>query len=392
MRKITLNLGALALASSVAVSSLWSQQWSQSSLVKVNGVVTGFSGLKTDNVVDGAVVLPSLSAEDLFQFQVDQFMGPPEKMSVAGFFSAEVPSNFHFPKQSEKYGFFPVSFGKEHFSIYAAKGSKNELIAAWFQLPWDKMLDMDSNKAPPTDMLPLLKFKKFGLAEEQDWSTASNVSLKLDRGAGTSVSYSWERSALQGKDMDALFLFQGTKTNRWAFANLLGKPAMSGIIAGISGLEENFKMLFMRTHVIEQDVTAAEGWIRSATASERVLVQSLPPSLEATLVSPETVTWAPIEAPGWISFVIAANAPQPSIFRLDGIFGGAFARTAEQKQIWLDPRTGTTQTGLNENTLKDVSVMMAFIGTSEDVAMPEAGADNSAFISAASEIRMKKLK
>ena len=65
---------------------------------------------------------------------------------------------------------------------------------------------------------------------------------------------------------------------------------------------------------------------------------------------------------------------------------------AEQKQIWLDPRLGTTQTGLNENTLKDVSVMLAFIGTKEEVAMPEQGADNSAFINAVSEIRMKKLK
>ncbi len=385
-------MGTLALVSSLTLSSLWSQEWSQESLVKVNGVVTGFSGLRIDNIVDGAVVLPSLSAEDLFQFQVDQFMGPPEKMSVAGIFSAEVPSNFHFPKQSEKYGFFPVSFGKDHFSIYAAKGSKNELIAAWFQLPWDKMLDMDSNKAPPTDMLPLLKFKKFAVTEERDWSVASNISLNLDRGAGSSVSYSWERSALQGKDMDALFLFQGTKTDRWAFANLLGKPAASGTIAGISGLEEKFKMLFMRTHVTDQDVTAAEGWIRVAQSSERVMVQSLPPALEATLVNAETLTWAPIEAPGWISFVIAANPPKPSIFRIDGIFGGAFAKTAEQKQIWLDPRAGTTQTGLNQNTLKDVSVMLAFIGTNEEVAMPEAGANNSAFINAASEIRMKKLK
>jgi hypothetical protein len=192
--------------------------------------------------------------------------------------------------------------------------------------------------------------------------------------------------------MDALFLFQGTKTDRWAFANLLGKPAASGTIAGISGLEEKFKMLFMRTHVTDQDVTAAEGWIRVAQSSERVMVQSLPPALEATLVNAETLTWAPIEAPGWISFVIAANPPKPSIFRIDGIFGGAFAKTAEQKQIWLDPRAGTTQTGLNQNTLKDVSVMLAFIGTNEEVAMPEAGANNSAFINAASEIRMKKLK
>ena len=291
MKKMTLKFGVLAMVSSVALSSLWSQEWSQESLVKVKGVVTGFSGLKIDNIVDGAVVLPSLSAEDLFQFQVDQFMGPPEKMSVAGIFSAEVPSNFHFPKQSEKYGFFPVSFGKDHFSIYAAKGFKNELIAAWFQLPWDKMLDMDSNKAPPTDMLPLLKFKKFAVTEERDWSEASNISLNLDRGSGAAVSYSWERSALQGKDMDALFLFQGTKTERWAFANLLGKPATSGTIAGISGLEEKYKMLFMRTHVTEQDVTAAEGWIRSAQSSEKVMVQSLPPALEATLVSPETVSW-----------------------------------------------------------------------------------------------------
>jgi hypothetical protein len=148
----------------------------------------------------------------------------------------------------------------------------------------------------------------------------------------------------------------------------------------------------MRTHVEGQDVTAAEGWIRSAQSSERVVVQSLPPSLQATLVSPETITWTPVDAPGWISFVIAANPPKPSIFRIDGIFGGVFARTAEQKQIWLDPRAGTTQTGLNEHTLKDVSVMLAFIGTNEEVSMPEAGADNSAFIGAASEIRMKKLK
>lgn len=212
----------------VLCSALLCVQLKAIGLVEVKGVVSGISTVVQDNLVDGAVVLPSFSAEDLFQFQIDQFMGPSEEMTVGGIFKANVPSNFFFPKQKEKQGFFPVSFGKEHFSIFAMPGDKKELVAVWFQLPFDKLVAMKDG--PSTAMLPLLKIKKHGFIAEKDWAAVPSINIAVDKALGTKLKYSWNRSALVGNDMDSLFLFQETNTARWVFVNLKGNAAASGEI------------------------------------------------------------------------------------------------------------------------------------------------------------------
>jgi hypothetical protein len=362
-------------------------------LVKVNGTVSGFTGIKSDDIVDGALVIPTMSADDLFTFNVDQFMGPGENMTVGGLFSAEVPSNFYFPNQREWWGLIPVNFGKQGFSLMVNKGDKRELVAAWFKLPFDKMVDINNGDQPATALLPLLTINKHSFLPEKDWSTVSKIDVKLDKDLGSKVKYGWDRAAITGTDMDGVFLFQATKTNRWAFVNLKGNPPKTGEIQSMKGLEDNFKMIFMRTHSTEKDVTSGEGHIRAAKLGATVSVKGIPPALNAKL-SGNKITWTPIENMGWLVVAIAPKkeeAAVDSLFRIDNLFGGFFAKAEEAIQIWLDPSEGTTGS-LSANNLKNTDIIATFIGTTIEVPMPEEGQDNSAFLDAASEIRMKKLQ
>jgi hypothetical protein len=381
------NSWALALGILVSLAA----QAAEGDLVTVKGNVSGFTDITTDNLVDGAIVLPSLSADDLFQFQIEQFMGPPETMTVGGLFTAEVPANFYFPKQKEKYGIFPVSFGKESFSLEVLKGQKRELVAAWFQIPWDKLLDMNNNHLPPTAMLPLLNIKKHGYLPEKDWSTVSSIAMKLDKDLGTKLKFDWDRPAVTGSDMDSVVLFQATSTNRWVFANLKGNPARKGEIQSMKGMADNFKVMFMRTHTTDQDVTSAEGHVRGAVLADTVTVVGIPPALDGKLKGSKVV-WTPIQTPGWISLTIAPKAePVNTLFSINNFFGSLFAKVEDSVQMWLDPKQGTTSS-LSSNSTQDTAINLAFIGTTTDVAMPEEGADNTAFLEAASEIRMNKIQ
>lgn len=362
-------------------------------LVKVSGTVSGFTGIKSDDMVDGALVIPTLSADDLFQFNIDQFMGPSEKMTVGGLFSADVPSNFYFPKQREWWGIVPVNFGKEQFSIMASKGDKRELVSAWFKLPFGKMVELNNSGAPMTGLLPLLNLQKHAYLAERDWSTVSKIDVKLDKNFGSKVKYSWDRAALSGSDMDGAFLFQATSTDRWAFVNLKGNPSKTGELASMKGLEDEFKVLFMRLHNTGPDVTSAEGHIRGAKLADTVTVKGVPAPLEAK-VNGTKITWTPIESPGWMTLVINSVDQAASgkvFFKMDNIFGGFFARAEEALQLWLDPKAGTTS-ALNSNSLQNTEIILTYIGTTEEVPMPEDGQDNSAFLDAASEIRMKKIQ
>jgi hypothetical protein len=377
-----------ALAASLFVFSANAEN-----LHRLNGVVTGFGDLKRDNIVDGAIVLQSLSAEDLFQLQMDQFMGPPEKMTVGGLFSADVPSNMYFPKQTERWGLFPVTFKKESFGLYVAPGEKRELYAAWFQLPWDKLVKMGQNGGLATDLLPDMKIKQFGIYAERDWSTFNGaVNVAFNANMATGPRYTWKRSAMGDGEMDAITLFQGTRTNRWVFANIVGNPPDAGTVSGVSVLENNYKMIFMRTHASGNVIESAEGYVRSVTRADNTQINGLPPALDAELITADTVKWTPITAPGWMSLVISPKKKESRLFVIHNFFGGAFTRLSQQLQMWFDATLGQIKTGLTELTLSENNVVMTFVGTEYEVPMPNLDEDNSEFIEAATEMRMKKLQ
>jgi hypothetical protein len=362
-------------------------------LHRLNGIVTGFGDLKRDNIVDGAIVLQSLSSEDLFNLQMDQFMGPPEKMTVGGLFSADVPSNMYFPKQTERWGILPVTFKKESFGLYVTPGDKREVYAAWFQLPWDKLVKMGQNGGLATDLLPDFKIQKFGVYGERDWSTFNSpVNLAFNANLATGPRYTWKRSALAEGQMDAITMFQGTRTGRWVFANILGNPPASGSVQGVSVLENNYKVIFMRTHAQGKDVESAEGYIRTVTREVTSNINALPAPLDAKLVSADTITWTPIPTPGWMSLVISPKKQETRLFVIPNFFGGVFSRLSQQFQMWFDATLGQIKTGLTNATLSQNSVVMTFVGTAFEVQMPQPEEDNSEFIDAASEIRMKKLQ
>lgn len=382
------NLFPWAITAALAAAPAFSND-----LVKVNGTVSGFSGIKSDDIVDGALVIPTLSADDLFQFNVEQFMGPSENMTVGGLFSAEVPSNFYFPKQKEWSGIFPVSFGKEQFSLMMNKGEPRELVSAWFKIPFDQMVDIANGDGPSTALLPLITVHKHSFLPEKDWTLSGKIDVKLDKELSTKVKYAWDRSAVTGTDMDGVFLFQATPTNRWAFVNLKGNPSKTGELASMKGLADDFKILFMRTHSTGKDVTSAEGYIRSTKLAQTVSVKGIPAALDAKLQGSK-ITWTPISTPGWMTLVFSPKeeaVSEKQFFRMDNLFGGFFGKAEEALQLWINPLEGTTA-ALGSNSLQNTDIIVSYIGTTEEVPMPEEGQDNSAFLDAASEIRMKKLQ
>ncbi len=376
----------------VAAFALLSGPFANSSeLFKVNGVVKGMSTVNNDNIVDGAIVLPSLSAEDLFQFQIDQFMGPPETMTVGGLFSAEVPSNFYLPQQRERKFLMPVNFGKERFSLYVEPGDKRELVSAWFQLPFDKLIELNNNGKSATWLLPFMKIKKHAYLEEMDWSSQSSITMNMNKDLGPNVRYTWSRGAVSGDDTDGVYLFQETPTNRWVFVNLYGNPSQKGGVETMRGLEDSFKMLFIRTHSTGKDVTSAEGYIRSPNLSTPASVSGIPSKLSAK-ISSNKIMWSPIDAPGWITLTIAPKKEKSaSMFAFHNLMGGFLLRAEDSVQMWLDPKVGSSPV-LPNYAFKNTDITLAYVGTSEAVPMPEEGSDNSAFLDVASEIRMIKLQ
>lgn len=88
------NTLAFVLAGFLFASSAFAES------VKVTGTVSGIEAQDNDGFVDGALVLPSLNAEALLQFNVENLLAPSETMQ-AGPKQVNVPGNLFFPSQVE---------------------------------------------------------------------------------------------------------------------------------------------------------------------------------------------------------------------------------------------------------------------------------------------------
>ena len=302
MKKYGLILGAFALA------ALLGFQASASVNIKTNHVTGKVQGIQTednDGFVDGALVLPSVKAEAILQFDIQNLLAPSEPMT-AGPKTVNVPGNLYFPEQTETYLFFPITIVKDSFSFYPEAGAKDELYALWFRVPFDDLIKMGKDKSPFTEMVPLIKLQKFGFEDLRDWNNQRGISLNINREFTKNVAYTWNRSAAPDNSADVAVAFQKTPAGRWMISDLVGKPAESGNFASAAGMQSEMKVLFLRLTNEGRMPVSAVGHIRkSGTSSDRVEVGELPAPITGATVSrgvnTTTVSWTPIATPGWMA-------------------------------------------------------------------------------------------
>ncbi len=108
--------------------------------LELSGSQTGFQVIDRDGIVDFGLVIPALTKQDLFNFDIGMVLSPQtDEISVLGQ-KINLPSNITLPKQRETY-IFPITLEKPNYRMYfASKGSKR-IFSARGQFPLKTVVD-----------------------------------------------------------------------------------------------------------------------------------------------------------------------------------------------------------------------------------------------------------
>lgn len=347
--------------------------------VKVIGKVSGFGTLSSDDVVDGAVVIPTLRAQEILGFQIAGFLGPDEEMNV-GPVSTKVPGNLFFPTQKERYGFLPVTIAKGSFTLLMEPGQNNELVALRFQAPFSKAADLARSQAPYTELVPLVSLKNFSLGADRDWTRESSVNLAIDKNFNKTSSYAWTRAQGNASEFDILLSFQRSPAARWVPTDIIGKPASSGKFSNGATLPDEMKVLMARiTNDADSNPVAVRGWFAAGKTTDVFSQKGVPAPIEGGVMSGSTVSWSPIADHGWMAVLRGSKMKAEkkndrgfdSAMSVLGDFGFVtLIRMLATSPVenWVDASIGSY--ALASPLLQDEKISLLFIGTDREVPSP----------------------
>ena len=385
-----------------AAAGLATTSMAQDHRVKITGSVSGFSDIKQDDVVDGALVVPTLRSAELLAFQVDQLLSPSEPMS-AGPETVNVPGNIYFPAQREVYGFFPINLSKEQFSFWARPGVSDELVALRFAAPFTEAVDLARAHAPYTELVPLVSLKGFAYAADKDWSHESSIHLTVDRKLTKTASFNWTRAAVASNEFDVIAAFQKTPADRWMITDFAGKIPTQGGIATGAGMKPEMKILMARIYNdTNNKPTAVVGHFRTGGIQDRFSASGLPDRIQGAAIAGSKITWNPISGNGWIAVVRtvapASNgrggfekASSLSPLSVLGDFGlSALHPAGPQLEQWVNPSSGSYD--LKTSRLENEKISLLFIGTDRPVSAPNAADADPALFTYASQLSMIQLQ
>lgn len=107
---------------------------------EIKGDTTQFGRLITDGKVDFALVMPTLSRNQLLNFDVSMMVSPEmDKISVIGN-EADIPSNVTLPEQTENY-IFPVRLNKPTYRNFVRDPGTYQFFASRGNFPIRKVVD-----------------------------------------------------------------------------------------------------------------------------------------------------------------------------------------------------------------------------------------------------------
>lgn len=109
-------------------------------LITLSGETSGHKVTDGDDIVDFAVVIPSMTKRALFNFDISAFISPEtETITVVGN-DLNVPKNISLPEQHESY-FFPIEFNKPGYSLSFRQPGDQMVYVARGHFPLDEVVN-----------------------------------------------------------------------------------------------------------------------------------------------------------------------------------------------------------------------------------------------------------
>lgn len=367
--------------------------------VRIPGSASGLSPKNNDDILDAALVFPSLRSSDLIKFQLGSLIGPKEILR-AGPQNVLVPGNLYVPEQKERYGLLPITLEKNTFGFYVTPNRNEELFATWIQAPFKLLVEVGQGQANFDKLLPLLKMRAYAFESDRDWRQAGTVQIKINQAYESALSYTWTRPNAPQGSLDMALNFQSTPARRWIMTDFLGKAPSVGKLARIKELGSDFKVLFLR---LQNDaagkILSAKGWIRSANSIETSLkIEGLASDIAEASVSGTRVQWKPITTPGW-AVLVRRSAEVRSTSEDSNELPSGLKSVAEVmnslrnkvQEIWLDPSKGTFELPTRLNA--EETLTLIFVGTDRVVPRPDTDTrEEAAIFTFANEFRMISLQ
>ena len=292
------RFGALTLLGALAVSA--HADLNVDLAQKVQGKVSGYKNLDRDGWVDGAVVVPTLSEEQILSFDFTSLLSPNESMK-AGPITADVPGNVHVPEQKERYGIIPVTLRKEGFTLLMEPDQKQELFAISIRGPFSELADKARKKAPASEILKLAKFGQLGFHSERDWTRERNIDVSLNRERPRTTTISWSRSAPAANEMDMAVNVEETPAGKWLVSDfdtvpLASFPVRSTNFDGVGKLALA-RVLFSDDGRAIKNVRS---WFTTHSRSSRITATNVPAAITGIKWKASNVlSWNPGEKTGW---------------------------------------------------------------------------------------------
>ncbi len=366
--------------------------------VRIPGIVQGFGTLRKDNIVDAALVVPTLTAEQILAFELGDLMAPNEKMS-AGPMNPDVPGNLFVPEQSENYGFFPVTLKKPEFGYYPKDSTVTELASYWAQAPFSELVAKVREKAPYKEILKLVTFKKFGLTDKNDWSRVTKITTQLNRESQGLGAYQWTRPVAGNLEVDLVLTFQETPHQRWMLGGLDTKSQARGNVGGVQGLEGLSKALFLRIiNDAEHNPIAARGYFRNHSTERRgdFNVSGVPGPLGGlTMSDRRLITWTNPETDGLVGVFRTKKSKSINLFFAEELGLERKLESDEESmgtkstEEWVPANTERYE--LSEALNPEEELVVVFVGSGELRIQPDVE-NMGAVLESASEIRLHRLK
>lgn len=104
------------------------------------GQTSGYNIVDRDGIVDFGVVIPALTKQTLFNFDISSFISPQtDTITVIGN-TIEVPKNISLPKQKESY-FLPIELNKPDYSLSFRTPGEKMIFVARGQFPLEDVIN-----------------------------------------------------------------------------------------------------------------------------------------------------------------------------------------------------------------------------------------------------------
>lgn len=287
----------------------------QTKSVQLKGRVAGFPSLVKDDVLHGALVIPSLRPMDILGFQFKEMLSSPEDMS-AGPISVKAPGNLYIPSQRESYGWLPITLSKESFTVNVDSNRDEELVALQFRAQHSKLLDALEDKKPYLEIFPLVKLESVGVLDNRHYDKNQELlNIPLNFKIQNAINFSWNRPKNAKNEADLALLMQETPAGRWIVTDVQSQiTSQKGILNSSSRLGERFVSLMGRVR------NKADGNLESLAAhfshfqrGEDLNLEGVPPFLSGVGhggVGAKTLRWDPVNEEGWMAIFHIQKTPR----------------------------------------------------------------------------------